>query len=71
MWPFKRKPEPPQEIAAEQRLDQAVRADAWDELDESRKADAEAVRGSAFGPGASNIASAIKTVQGVEGEHGP
>ena len=34
MWPFKkRKPESPQEIAAEQRLDEATREVAWGEFD--------------------------------------
>lgn len=32
MWPFKRKPESPQEIAAEQRLDEATREVAWGEF---------------------------------------
>jgi hypothetical protein len=35
MWPFKkRKPESPQEIAAEQKLDEATREVAWAEFDE-------------------------------------
>ena len=33
MWPFKRKPESPQEIAAEGRLDEATREVAFEELD--------------------------------------
>jgi hypothetical protein len=33
MWPFKRKPESPQEIAAEERLDEATREVAWGEFD--------------------------------------
>ena len=32
MWPFKRKKESPQEIAAEERLDEATREVAWDEF---------------------------------------
>ncbi len=32
MWPFKRKKESPQEIAAEARLDEATREVAWDEF---------------------------------------
>jgi hypothetical protein len=33
MWPFKKKQESPQEIAAEQKLDEATREVAWDEFD--------------------------------------
>lgn len=33
MWPFKRKPESPQEIAAEEKLDEATREVAWGEFD--------------------------------------
>jgi hypothetical protein len=44
MWPFKRKKESPQEIAAEERLDEATREVAWDELDK------EAVREAPAGP---------------------
>jgi hypothetical protein len=32
MWPFKRKKESPQEIAAEERLDEATRDAAWGEF---------------------------------------
>jgi hypothetical protein len=47
MWPFKRKQESPQEIAAEKKLDEATREVAWDEFGK------EAVReqqGGFFGP---------------------
>jgi hypothetical protein len=44
MWPFKRKPESPEEIAAEERLDEATREVAWDEFDK------EAAREAGFGP---------------------
>jgi hypothetical protein len=33
MWPFKKKKEPPQEVAAEERLDEATREVSRDELD--------------------------------------
>jgi len=35
MWPFKKKQESPQEIAAEERLDEATREVAWDEFDKN------------------------------------
>ena len=38
MWPFKRKKESPQEIAAEKRLGEATREVAWDEFDKAHKA---------------------------------
>ena len=44
MWPFKKKQESLEEIAAEQRLDEATREVAWDEFDK------EAAREAAFGP---------------------
>ncbi len=47
MWPFKRKQESPQEIAAEKKLDEVTREVAWDEFGK------EAVReqqGRFFGP---------------------
>ena len=34
MWPFKRKKESPQEIAAEKKLDEVTREAAWGEFDE-------------------------------------
>lgn len=38
MWPFKkRKPESPEEIAAEERLDEATREAAWDEFDKEER----------------------------------
>jgi hypothetical protein len=43
MWPFKRKKESPQEIAAEERLDEATREVAWNEFD--KEAAHEAPRG--------------------------
>jgi len=33
MWPFKKKQESPQEVAAEERLDEATREVAWGEFD--------------------------------------
>jgi hypothetical protein len=33
MWPFKRKQESPQEIAAEKKLDEVTREVGWDEFD--------------------------------------
>jgi hypothetical protein len=33
MWPFKKKKESPQEIAAEERLDEATREVSWEEFD--------------------------------------
>jgi hypothetical protein len=33
VWPFKRKKESPEEIAAEERLDEATREVAWGEFD--------------------------------------
>jgi hypothetical protein len=36
MWPFKRKKESPQEIAAEERLDDVTREVAWDEFDKAK-----------------------------------
>lgn len=44
MWPFKRKKESPQEIAAEKRLDETTREVAWDEFDK------EAAREAPWGP---------------------
>jgi len=44
MWPFKKKQESPEEIAAEQRLDEATREVAWGEFDK------EAAREAALGP---------------------
>jgi hypothetical protein len=44
MWPFKRKPESPQEIAAEERLDEATREVGAEELDK------EAARETGMGP---------------------
>jgi hypothetical protein len=44
MWPFKRKKESPQEIAAEEKLDDATREVGWDELDK------EAAREAPLGP---------------------
>ena len=45
MWPFKKKPpESPEEIAAEQKLDEVTREVAWDEFDK------EAGREAALGP---------------------
>ena len=45
MWPFKkRKPESPEEIASEKRLDEATREVAWDEFDK------EAAREAWLGP---------------------
>jgi hypothetical protein len=38
MWPFKkRKPESPEEIAAEKRLDEVTREVAWDEFDKEER----------------------------------
>jgi hypothetical protein len=42
MWPFKRKKESPQEIAAEERLDEATREVAWDEFDKEAAREAPA-----------------------------
>jgi hypothetical protein len=44
MWPFKRKKESPEEIAAEKRLDEVTREVAWGEFDK------EAAREAPFGP---------------------
>ena len=44
MWPFKRKPDSPQEIAAEKKLDEVAREVAWDEFDK------EAGREAPWGP---------------------
>ena len=44
MWPFKKKRESPEEIAAEERLDEATREVAWGEFDK------EAAREAALGP---------------------
>jgi hypothetical protein len=44
MWPFKKKQESPEEIAAEERLDAEVREVAWSEFDK------EAAREAALGP---------------------
>jgi hypothetical protein len=72
MWPFKKKPESPQEIAAEQRLDRAAREAGWDELDEAREKDAEAVqRDVAFGGSMIATRSALNFVESEEGERGP
>jgi hypothetical protein len=35
VWPFKKKPESPEEIAAEQKLDEATREAAWGEFDKA------------------------------------
>ena len=35
MWPFKKKQESPEEIAAEERLDEATREVAWGEFDKA------------------------------------
>ena len=40
MWPFKKRPESPQEVAAEERLDEATREVAWDEFDEEARREA-------------------------------
>jgi hypothetical protein len=44
MWPFKKKKESPEEIAAEERLDDATREVAWEQFDK------EAAREAALGP---------------------
>lgn len=44
MWPFKKKKESPQEIAAEKKLDEVTREAAWGEFDK------EAAREAAWGP---------------------
>jgi hypothetical protein len=40
VWPFKRKKESPEEIAAEKRLDEATREVAWGEFDKAAAHDA-------------------------------
>lgn len=47
MWPFKRKKESPQEIAAEKRLDEVTSEVAWDELDKEERRE---TLGPYFGP---------------------
>jgi hypothetical protein len=47
MWPFKRKQESPQEIAAVERLDEATREVAWDEFDKEAAREGTAAH---FGP---------------------
>jgi hypothetical protein len=37
MWPFKKRQETPQEIAAEEKLDEATRGVAWDEFDKEER----------------------------------